>query len=80
MQFNSLVVINLAMRGIYFVLVYTKHNYEYMIDISEIPVFPQDSDTRRSPQHSVSGKCKSEAKAVPLHAKPAYKGYRGLTF
>lgn len=78
-QFKTLVAINLAMRGIYFILAYTTHNYEYMTDLSETPVFPQDSDARRSPQHfQFLVKVKSEAKAVPLHTKRAYKGDRGL--
>lgn len=56
-QFKTLVAINLAMRGIYFVLAYTTHNYEYMTDLSKTPVFPQDSDARRSPPTlSVVGK------------------------
>jgi hypothetical protein len=68
------------MRGIYFVLAYTTHNYEYMTDLSETPVFPQDSDVGHSPQHfQFLVKVKPEAKAVPLHAKQAYMGDRGLT-
>jgi hypothetical protein len=79
-QFTTLVAINLAMRGIPFVLAYTTHDYEYMADLSETPVFSQDSDARRSPQHfQLLAKVKSEAKAAPLHAKQAYKGDRGLT-
>lgn len=68
------------MRGIYFVLAYTTHSHEYMTDLSETPVLPQDSDMRRSPQHfQLLVKVKSVAKAVPFHAKQAYKGDRGLT-
>jgi hypothetical protein len=75
----TLVAINLIMRGICFVLPYTTHNYEYMTDLSETPVFPQDSDACRSPQQfQFLLKVKSEAKAGPLHAKQAYKGDKGL--
>jgi hypothetical protein len=53
------------MREIYFVLAYTTHNYEYMTDLRENPVFPQDSDTRRSPQHfKFLVNVKAEAKSV----------------
>jgi len=77
---KTLIAINLAMRGIYYVLVYTMHNYEFMTDLSETPVFPHDSDARRSPEHfQFLVKVKSEAKAVPLHANQAYTGDRGLT-
>lgn len=77
---KTLVAINLIMRGIYFVLAYTAHNYEYMTDLGKTPVFPQDSDACRSPQQfQFLVKVISEAKAVPLHAKEVYKGDRGLT-
>jgi hypothetical protein len=79
-QLKTQVATNLVMRGIYCVLAYTMHNSEYMTALSETPVFPQDSDARRSPQHfQLLVKVISEAKAVPLHAKQTYKGDRGLT-
>ena len=72
MQFKTL-VINLAMREIYFVLAHTTHNYACMTDLS-------DSDAHRSPQHfQFLVKANAEAKAVPLQAKQANNEHRSIT-
>jgi hypothetical protein len=66
-QLKTLVALNLAMRGIYYVLAYPMHNYEHMTDLSEKSGLSSGFRCAPStPALSVSGEGQIRGKGCPI--------------
>lgn len=78
---KTLVAINLAMRGIYYVLAYTMHNYEFMTQLSENSGLSSEFRCAPfTPALSVSGEGKIRGKGCPITCQAGIQGRERFNF